>query len=96
MTKSKTVNEYLINLRAKINLLNQNGSDEHEVRISKLYDKAEQALISLGDSSAAERVKHHALQQIDDQISVGIYNSLSLNDRETGKIKTPGQIYTLD
>lgn len=96
MTKSKTVNEYLINLRAKINLLNQNGSDEHEVRISKLYDKAEQALISLGDSSAAECVKHHALQQIDDQISVGIYNSLSLNDRETGKVKTPGQIYTLD
>lgn len=96
MTKSKTVNEYLINLRAKINLLNQNGSDEHEVRISKLYDKAEQALISLGDSSAAECVKHHALQQIDDQISVGIYNSLSLSDRETGKVKTPGQIYTLD
>lgn len=96
MTKSKTVNEYLVNLRAKINLANQGGSGEHKARISKLYDKSEQALISIGNSAAAECVKHHALQQIDDQIGVGIYNSLSLNDRETGKVKTPGQIYTLD
>lgn len=96
MTKSRTVNEYLVNLRAKINPINQSGSDEHKARIGKLYDKAEQALISLGNSSAAECVKHHALQQIDDQISIGIYNSLALNARETGKVKTPGQIYTLD
>ncbi len=96
MTKSKTINKHLVNLRAKINLINQSGSDEHKARISKLYDKAKQALISLGNSSAAECVKHHALQQIDDQISIGIYNSLALNDRETGKVKTPGQIYTLD
>lgn len=75
MTKSRSVNEYLAKLKIKTERDNELGSDDHEALISELYDKAEQALTEIGNSDAAECVKNHALQQLDIQAGVGIYNS---------------------